>query len=420
MQQMRRRSLPRFLTWSWVASAVFLPGWTFAQEPPTRVILFIGDGAGASYWTAAAFAVDRLAVGDLPVGGLVDTRASDNKITDSAAAATAYSCGVRTFNGAIGVDPDGNAVATVLEIAQRHGLATGLVATSSVTHATPAAFASHVSDRNLEWEIARQMAAADLDVLLGGGRRFFDPASRPDSLDLLGPLRARYEYVETEADLKALRLGETRRLMGLFADAGLPPASQRSPGLPEMARAALEVLDQDPDGFFLLVEGSQPDWRGHDRGPLGDIVAEMLDLDGAIRVAREYQAKHPETLIVVTGDHETGGLAIHQTPSSRLLTGAAESADSVVNRLAAARSALSPELTSLADSASEYMERLATLLRRQSRSVEDTASLVARYTSGSHTAQMVPLFASGPGAAEFGGIKANWEIGVLLKAAVSR
>jgi alkaline phosphatase len=384
------------------------------------VILIIGDGVGASYWTAAVFAADQLAVEELPVGGLVDTRASDNKITDSAAAATAYSSGVRTYNGAIGVDPDSNSVATVLEIAQRHGLATGLVATSSVTHATPAAFASHVPNRNMEWEIARQMAAADLDVLLGGGRRFFDPNSRPDSVDLLSSLLARYEYVETGAELEELRTGEIRRLIGLFADAELPPAPQRSPGLPEMTRAALEVLDHDPDGFFLMVEGSQPDWRGHDRGPLPDIVAEMLDLDGAIGVALEYQAKRPETLIVVTADHETGGLAIHQVPSSRLLTGAAESADSVVNRLAAARSAFSPELTSLADSASKSMERLARLLRREARSVADTASLVARYTSGSHTAQMVPLFASGPGAIEFGGIKDNWEIGVLLKAAVSR
>ena len=168
-----------------------------AQEPPNRVILIIADGAGASYWTAAAYAADNLAVKRFPVMGLIDTRASDNKITDSAAAATAFSAGVRTYNGGIGVDPDSNSVTTVLEVAQSRGMATGLVATSSVTHATPAAFASHVPDRNMEWEIARQLAGADVDVILGGGRRFFDPNSRPDSLDLLSHIAARYSYVET-------------------------------------------------------------------------------------------------------------------------------------------------------------------------------------------------------------------------------
>lgn len=338
-----------------------------AQEIPTRVIFIIGDGAGAGYWTAAAVAADHLAVERLPVGGLVDTRNSDNKVTDSAASGTAYSAGVRTYNGAIGVDPDGQVVTTVLEVAQRRGLATGLVATSSITHATPAAFASHVPNRYMEWEIARQLADAGVDVMLGGGRRWFDPAQRPDSLDLLSDLNAGYTFVRTPSELDALRTETVRRLVGLFAEDYLPAAPERSPTLPAMTRAALQVLDHDPDGFFLMVEGSQPDWRGHDGDPLAAIAAEMLDLDEAVEVALEYQARNPETLIVVTADHETGGLAVQQ-----------------VQLLA------------------------------------DSSVLVARYTTENHTANMVPLFASGPGAERFGGIKENWRVGELLREAVSR
>jgi alkaline phosphatase len=414
------RSVVILLAWAVVVSCASLSQQAIAQEPPTRVILIIGDGAGASYWTAAAFAADNLAVERFPVMGLVDTRASDSKTTDSAAAATALSTGVRTYNGAIGVDPDGNSVTTVLTVAQSRGMATGLVATSSITHATPAAFASHVPDRNMEWEIARQLADANVDVILGGGRRFFDPTHRPDSLDLLSSLAAHYSYVETAAELAILQTSELHKLLGLFAAEHMPAEPLRSPTLPEMTRAALEVLDHDPEGFFLMVEGSQPDWRGHDHEPLGAIVAEMLDLDRAIGVALEYQSRHPETLIVVTADHETGGLAIQLAGSRRLLTRAAATADSTAAQLAEVSSLADRELATLADSAALYMARLSSLMRRQARQMGDSSALVARYTTGGHTSQMVPLFASGPGAEQFGGIKDNWKIGELLIAVVRR
>ena len=227
-----------FLSGAVVVACATLSQSAIGQEPPTRVILIIGDGAGISYWTAAAFAVEELAIEHFPVAGLVNTSASDNKITDSAAAGTAYSAGVRTYNGAIGLDPDSNAVTTVLEVAQSRGMATGLVATSSIIHATPAAFASHVPDRNMEWEIARQLAAAEVDVVLGGGRNFFDPARRPDSLDLLSNLAAGYSYVETSGELANLELGEITRLFGLFTPAHMPTEPLRSPTLPEMTKAA--------------------------------------------------------------------------------------------------------------------------------------------------------------------------------------
>jgi alkaline phosphatase len=414
------KSLMFFIAAAASVQCAMLPQPASAQKPPTRVILFIGDGAGASYWTAAAFSSDHLAVERFSAAGLVDTRASNDKVTDSAAAATALSAGIRTFNGAIGMDPDSNAVTTVLEVARNRGLATGLVATSSITHATPAAFATHVPRRSMEFEIARQLVDAEVDVILGGGRRFFHPDSRPDSLDLPSKIVSRYRYVETEADLANLQTGRTKRLFGLFADEYMPPAPERTPSLPTMTRVALEVLDHDPDGFFLMVEGSQPDWRGHDRDPLPAIEAEMLDLDDAVAVALEYQARHPETLIVVTADHETGGLAIQQLGSDRVLTRAAATADSTVARLSEASRLMDPDLATLSDTVSAYLGRLSDLLRGRAELVKDSSTLVARYTTGGHTAQMVPLFASGPGAEVFGGMKENWEIGELLKAAVSR
>ncbi len=416
----RLRSVVVLLVIAVTASCATLSTPAIAQEPPIRVILIIGDGAGASYWTAAAFAADNLAVEQFPVMGLVDTRASNSRITDSAAAATAYSAGVSTYNGAIGVDPDSNSVTTILEVAQSRGMATGLVATSSITHATPAAFAAHVPDRDMEWEIARQLVAADVDVILGGGRRFFDATRRPDSLDLLSDIADRYAYVESAAELGDVETSEVYKLFGLFAVEHMPAARTRLPTLPVMTQAALEVLDHDPDGFFLMVEGSQPDWRGHDHEPLGAIVAEMLDLDRAIGVALEYQIRHPETLIVVTADHETGGLAIQQAGSRRLLTRAAAAADSMVAQLVEASAVTDPELAALADSARWYMARLSSSMKSQARHMGDSSALVARYTTGNHTAQMVPLFASGPGAERFGGIKDNWRIGELLLEVVRR
>lgn len=333
---------------------------TEAARTPRRVILFIGDGVGVSYWTAARFASERLNVEQFRVVGLVDTRSASHRVTDSAAGATVYATGMRTFNGAIGVGPDSLPVQTVLELAEEKGLATGLVATSSVTHATPGSFAAHVPSRSMEAEIARHIAQHEVDVILGGGRRYFDGSANGAS-NLLPDLRKRYTYVETAEELRALDLDTVTTLLGLFAENHMERASAgRTPSLSEMTRTALEILDRHPEGFFLMVEGSQPDWRGHANEPIDEVMAEMLDYDQAIGEALAYQARNPETLIVIVADHETGGLAIH----------------------------------------------------------EQNGELVAKYTTTGHTGQMIPLFAKGPGAEAFAGLIANYEVGQLLRAAV--
>jgi len=383
-------------------------------QAPGKVILYIADGAGVSYWTLARFASEDLAINEFRVLGLVDTRASNTRITDSAASATAYASGIRTYNGAIGVDSDTISVPTVLEQVRDRGWATGLVATSSVTHATPASFAAHVPRRAMQFEIARQLVESGVDVLLGGGRRWFSDETRPDSVDLVGRLLRTHSAAMDASELRALDLDSTDRLFGLFAEDGMLPAPRRSPGLPDMTRAAIEVLDHDEDGFFLMVEGSQPDWRGHDNGPVQAITAEMLDFDRAIAVGLEYQRSHPETLIVVLADHETGGLAVQLANDSVNMIETAAELEIASSRLAGVAELLPDpkraELELMADS----LLASAVQIRLGARTAGQTVSLRATYTTRDHTAQMIPLFASGPGAERFGGMIDNWRVGELL------
>lgn len=324
---------------------------------PQAVILMIGDGTGVAYWSAARLARKDLAVADFPVMGLVDTESASSRVTDSAAGATAYASGVRTYNGAIGVSPDTTPMETVLEMARDQGKATGLVATVRINHATPAAFAAHVPSRSQYDEIARQMAGAGVTVMVGGGSSYFDGTARKDSLNLLATLGKLYTVVETPTDFLALDPDTVKMLLGLLGPKDLPAATGRSITLADMTRTALSVLDHDADGFFVMVEGSQIDWLGHDNAPLQDVIAEVLDFDGAIREARRYQASHPGTLIVVLADHETGGLALN---------------------------------------------------------VDETGAFGAHYTTTGHTEEMVPLFAAGPGAERFAGIHDNDEVGRIL------
>jgi alkaline phosphatase len=279
-------------------------------DDPVRMILVIADGAGAGYWTAARMVRDSLSVMEMPVMGYTDSRNAEGRITDSAAAGTALATGCLTYNKAIGMAMDTTPRATLLEVAERRGLSTGLVTTSRVTHATPSVFATHVVDRWSEEEIAAGYAESDVDVLMGGGRQYFRAADREDGRDLVPALRERGAYVETPGELRALSPDTLAGLVGLFADDDLPPAPERDVSLPEMTRRALEVLDRDPDGFFLMVEAAQPDWRGHDAGSLEAVQAEMLDLDDAVREAMRYRQDRPETQLLVLADHETGGLAV--------------------------------------------------------------------------------------------------------------
>jgi alkaline phosphatase len=389
-------------------------------EAQRRIILFIGDGVGVSQWTAARIASpDALAVSQFKVMGLVDTRASNALITDSGAGATAYATGVRSYYLSIGVGPDSQPVETVLEAAKLKGWATGLVATSSITHATPAAFASHVKSRASEFEIARQMTALGPDVMFGAGTRFFSPQARPDTQDLIGQLRMTHRVVTDAESFDALRDTTIRRAVGLFADTEMPHAARRTPTLPAMTKKAIDILSRDREGFFLMVEGSQTDWRAHDNMPMQWIVDEILDFDAAIGVALEYQRRVPDVLILVVADHETGGLAIETATDSAVMVAAADSLGRAIRGLVNARDLLSAPAADSADSAIVRMQITAVRLRANARGAH-TERLFADYTTPGHTAQMVPLFASGPGAEAFAGIIDNYRVGQMLLEIVRR
>jgi alkaline phosphatase len=255
--------------------------------------------------------------------GYQRTFSSNGLIADSAATASAWACGAKFANGALCWFPDGRpAPSSLLDLARASGRATGLVATSTITHATPAAFGASVPYRECEPEIARQyLADAKPDLLLGGGRARFQSAAKDacggggaDYLELAK--RSGYSLVTTAAALRAAT--GPGKLLGLFADEGMTPVQSRpagttEPTLAEMTGAALARLAQDRDGFFLMVEGSQIDWGGHDND-LGYAISELLAFDDAVRVVQDWIAAHrgraEETLLIVLADHETGGLAL--------------------------------------------------------------------------------------------------------------
>lgn len=328
-----------------------------AQEVPTSVILLMADGAGLAHWTLAAYDDDDLAVRRMRTVGLVDTRGADHTVSGSAPTATAYAIGVRSRMGYVGVDADGQPRTSVLEAAMAADKSTGLVTTTSIVDATPAAFGAHYTDRGASGLIARQMAEKGIDVLMGGGRAAFRPEAQADGVDLLARLRETYTYVDDAEALTTLDTDTVEALAGLFAEGGMGTTSERGAALTRMTAAALEILADDPDGFFLLVENEETDTQAHRNADPMVVTTEMLDFDEAVGLALDYRDVHPGTLVLVTADHETGGVTL---PGDR--------------------------------------ER----------------EIVVEYATGSHTGVMVPLFAAGPGAERFGGILRNDEVGRIL------
>ena len=304
-----------------------------------NVIFLHGDGMGMSQRDLVRLATkgqhDDLVMNQLRYAGAVHTDPDDpdEPVTDSAAGATAFASGVRTFNGAVGVDAQGRPVPTLLERARSAGKSTGLVTTAQVTDASPAAFGAHVSDRAEQSEIARQfLARSKPNVILGGGEDRWlppgipgvypdNPAKDPteQSSSNRGNLLSRaqqlgYEYV---SDRDALRRSRARKLLGLFANEEMFEQRPEGEGdiyepvvpLDEMTSKALSILSRDRDGFFLFVEEEGIDEFSHQNNAEKTIVTGAA-LDKAVDVALRFAASHPGTLLLVAGDHETGGLAI--------------------------------------------------------------------------------------------------------------
>lgn len=330
----------------------------YFEKQPKNIILLIGDGMGVaqvfSAWTVNKGALNMT---QMPFTGFSLTQSANNYTTDSAAGGTALSSGQRTYNGAIGVDTDTLAIPTILEISKSKGYATGLVSSSSITHATPASFIAHQPSRNMQEEIAADFIGSDIDIFIGGGRKFFD--ERNDGRNLLEELKQdSYLVFNSLDDAATVNSG---KLAILTADNHNEAYPDRGEMLPEATEKAINVLKNNKKGFFLMVEGSMIDWGGHANNT-AYVVQETLDFDRAIGKALEFASSNKETLVIITADHETGGMTI---------------AGGDV----------------------------------------DKSIVYGDYTTKGHTAVMVPVFAYGAGADKFTGVYNNTDVFKKMKEA---
>jgi alkaline phosphatase len=320
-----------------------------SNDSPKNIILFIGDGMGVAQVYAGMTRSDHpFNIERFPYSGFSKTWSADDYITDSAAGGTALACGTKTNNGMIGMGPDSVILHSILEVAHSNGLATGVVSTSAITHATPASFVAHNAGRGNYEDIARDFLNGSVDLFIGGGENHF--RARKDSADLTVKLKE--QGFDVVYNLEDLKKSGSAKLAGLLAKEHMPTVSEgRGDALAQMTAKAIETLGRNDKGFVLMVEGSMIDWGGHEKN-IDYLVSEMIDLDSAVGVALDYAAKNKNTLVVLTADHETGGLTIN------------------------------------GGSIAEH-------------------KIEAGFSGGGHTAVMVPVFSYGPGAASYSGIHQN-------------
>ncbi len=336
------------------------------QEPsnkPKNIILMIGDGMGLGQITAGLYMNNnRLNLERCSVVGLHKPYASNDLITDSAAGATAFACGVKTYNGAIGVDPDKKPLKTILEEAEEKNMATGLIATSTIVHATPASFIAHQPQRKMYEAIAADFLKTEVDLFIGGGKKYFDRREE-DNRNLIEELVAKNYVVSSyfDEDLTNLELPKEQNFAYFTADDDPLTVESGRDYLMPASKMALDFLDDhSEEGFFLMIEGSQIDWGGHANNS-DYIINEMLDFDKTIGEILDFAEKDQNTLVIITADHETGGYAINK--GSKM------------------------------------------------------GKLETAFTSDYHTAVLIPVFAYGPGAELFSGIYENTAIYDKMKAA---
>lgn len=329
-----------------------------------NVILLIGDGMGPAQVSllyaykryAKKYTGDRVSnIAKMANSGTVGSSNVEPYgalVVDSAGSATQLATGSYSRNGMIGLDYNGHPVPTILERAKLKGMAVGLVSDTRITHATPASFAAHVANRGQEQQIAEQLLANKVDVLLSGGTQFFIPQSRKvdpsvaklmykkllkkskrkDDKDLLK--QAQDDGYQLAFDRAQLAKADGEKLLGLFMNSALPNGIEMSainkltnrkiPNLMELTLKALDTLSKNKNGFFLMVEGGQIDWAAHGND-VGSMLHNMLHFDEAIGAVLEWQKKNPDTLVVLTADHETGGFGFsysgHDLPSPEKLRG---------------------------------------------------------------------------------------------------
>ncbi|MBU0904747.1 MAG: alkaline phosphatase [Firmicutes bacterium] len=398
-----------------------------------NVIVLIGDGMGVSYTTAYRYLQDspdskfanRTELDKYLVGQqMTYPEDADQNITDSASAATAMSAGIKTYNNAIGVDNDGSEVKTVLESAKERGKATGLVATSEITHATPASFGAHDESRKNMNAIANDYyddlvnGEHKVDVLLGGGTDLFVRNDR----DLVADFQQDgFSYVTNKEELLN---DENDQVLGLFAKRGMPKMIDRTediPSLEEMTNSAIDRLNKDEDGFFLMVEGSQIDWAGHDND-IVSAMSEMEDFEKAFKAAIDFAKQDKHTLVIATADHSTGGYSIGANGiynwDGAPIKAAKRTPDFMAEEIANG--------ADIEETLKSYIEL--DLTNEEIKSVKDASTSKkvididnaiekifdnrssTGWTTGGHTGEDVPVYAFGPSAQQFAGQIDNIDI----------
>lgn len=291
----------------------------YKGEPAKNIILIIGDGLGLPQRTAAEkFQGDRLVMDQLPVQGITTTTAANRFITGSAAASTAMASGIKTNIGMVGLDPKGKKVKTLAELAKEKGMKVGIVSSVSIDHATPAAFYAHVPTRGQYYDIELAIADSGFDLFAGGGIK--DPTNKKknatefkgDALEYIK--KAGYKVITNKVDFMNLKKGESKIIAWneWLPDGKAMPyvidMTEKDLTLPEITTKAIELLENDK-GFFLMIEPGKIDWACHANDATTS-VKNTISMDEAVKVALEFAKKNPDTLLVVTGDHECGGLTL--------------------------------------------------------------------------------------------------------------
>jgi alkaline phosphatase len=330
--------------------------------------------------------------------------------------------GIRARNGAIAVDPKGKPVPTCLEDARDAGRRTGLVTTTRITHATPASFAAHVVNRGMEAMIAIQyVRESEVDLLFGGGARFFPPKLLEEARD------EGYSVIRTPDELAKLP-DDTSRVLGLFAESHVPyvldrdaPGEETAPTLVAMTEKALALLGKGEKGFFLMIEGGRIDHAGHGNDA-PSVLAEMREFDATVGAALAYQAKHPDTLVVVTADHETGGLSIGYASGVPLLPAnylaMAKTERTVLAELQAAGEQKTVEADVIGVGRKGFYPPYS--YWPNSVALERSARFGMSFGTQGHTTTPVTVAAVGPGHERFAGMHHNSHVGKLLREWMSK
>ncbi|WP_257008278.1 alkaline phosphatase [Bacillus sp. FJAT-45350] len=427
------------------------------EEQPKNVILMIGDGMGFGQIEIARLLEHgkegTLFMETLPYSALSKTHSNDNMVTDSAAAGTAIATGQKTNNGMVGINPNGNKLTSILAEFKKQGKTVGIVSTNSVTDATPAAFVANTTHRSHDAKIARQIFDSRIDIILGGGAKFFEPNAQ-NGTDLLKEFaQDGYEVVRTKDELNHYSPNHLSKLIGLFTSSHMNFIADKKiknsiePTLLEMSKAAIETGAQDKDGFFLMIEGARIDHAAHS-ADFTSIWKETIEFDKTVEFAVNWAKEDGDTLVVVLADHETMGTSATEMMDLEGLRNIAVSTDYMANQFEVDKQTNTYTKESIRDVFLEYanieitdaqmneLKRAIAQLRSLKGEIVperlvawELGSIIANHYRGGvldsqyrkesatngHSANMVPIFSYGIGAERFQGVLDNTDIPKLVR-----